>query len=151
MNKREECVQEFHQAFGHPVNNGWNIKNLNLRMKLLKEELAEVQAEIDVIVDILSLGEEANLFHLAELQDAVVNLLKELGDLQYVLSGMVVAIGAQGFFDRVVEEVHVSNMSKLEDGRILRREDGKILKGKYYKEANVQQFYNKIGGFIRAV
>jgi predicted HAD superfamily Cof-like phosphohydrolase len=34
--------------------------------------------------------------------------------------------------DDVLEEVQRSNLSKLEDGKVLLREDGKVLKGKYF-------------------
>ena len=38
------------------------------------------------------------------------------------------------------EEVHRSNMSKLENGKAIFREDGKILKGKNYFRPNLKQF-----------
>lgn len=38
--------------------------------------------------------------------------------------------------------VHKSNMSKLEDGKVLRREDGKVLKGKNYKAPNLKDLCN---------
>jgi len=38
------------------------------------------------------------------------------------------------------EEVHKSNMSKLENGKAIFREDGKILKGKNYFGPNLKQF-----------
>jgi len=47
-------------------------------------------------------------------------------------------------FDTVLpeafEEVHRSNMSKLENGKAIFREDGKILKGKNYFRPNLKQF-----------
>ena len=38
------------------------------------------------------------------------------------------------------EEVHRSNMSKIENGKAIFREDGKILKGKNYFRPNLKQF-----------
>jgi len=58
-------------------------------------------------------------------------LLKELADLQYVLSGTAVALGLP--LDIAFNRVHKSNMSKLNfDGKPLVRSDGKILKGPDY-------------------
>ena len=63
-------------------------------------------------------------------------MLKELADVQYVLSGMAVSLGLplQEAFNRV----HKSNMSKAgADGKAIRREDGKVLKGPSYVEASM--------------
>lgn len=48
-----------------------------------------------------------------------------------------------GAFDLAFEEVHNSNMSKLnEHGKPIFREDGKILKGANYFKPNLKQFIN---------
>lgn len=54
------------------------------------------------------------------------NLVKEWADLQYCVSQAAVFfdIPAEEAFDRV----HTSNMSKVVEGKVRRREDGKILK-----------------------
>ena len=43
-------------------------------------------------------------------------------------------------FVEAFEEVHRSNMSKLENGKAIFRKDGKILKGKNYFKPNLKQF-----------
>ena len=43
-------------------------------------------------------------------------------------------------FVEAFEEVHRSNMSKLENGKVIFREDGKIIKGKNYFRPNLKQF-----------
>lgn len=64
------------------------------------------------------------------------DLLKELADLDYVTAGTAVTFGWD--FDEAGKRVHKSNMSKLgEDGKPIRRADGKILKGPNYKPAFV--------------
>lgn len=148
MNKREVAVQEFHEVFGHPVGDGWSPKNLDLRMNLMKEELAEVGKEVEIIKDYIEMKNHTtfDLFQTVEFRGAVTNLVKELADLQYVLSGFVVSSGIQGFFDEAFDEVHRSNMSKLEDGKVLRREDGKILKGKNYQPATMKHFWENLKG-----
>ena len=58
--------------------------------------------------------------------------LKELADLVYVCYQYAENMG--WFLDEALNRVHLSNMSKLgEDGKPIRREDGKILKGPNYK------------------
>jgi len=64
-------------------------------------------------------------------------LLKEMDDLQYVLSGMAVVLGLplQVAFTRV----HQSNMSKLgADGKPVYRSDGKVLKGPNYTPPDLE-------------
>lgn len=101
-----------------------------------------------------------------ELGEALDNLLKEFCDLQYVIAGYENVTGeapdndpentlgshrynlianmlmlvSQEEIDACFLEVHRSNMSKLgEDGKPIRREDGKILKGPNYSPADIQK------------
>lgn len=57
--------------------------------------------------------------------------LKELADLVYVCFQYAAAAGWE--LDEALDRVHQSNMSKLVDGKPLKREDGKVLKGPNYK------------------
>ena len=57
--------------------------------------------------------------------------LKELADLVYVCFQYAVAAGWE--LDEALDRVHQSNLSKLVDGKPLKREDGKVLKGPNYK------------------
>ena len=88
-----------------------------LRAALLREEFREAMAEI---------GRGRDLQALA----------KELADLVYVCFGTAVLAGID--LDRVLAEVHRSNMSKVgPDGRIEKRADGKVLKGPNYAPPNL--------------
>ena len=60
-----------------------------------------------------------------------INQLKELADLVYVCFQYAAARGWP--LDEALDRVYGSNMSKLVDGKPLRREDGKVLKGPNYK------------------
>ena len=60
-----------------------------------------------------------------------INQLKELADLVYVCFQYAAARGWP--LDEALHRVYGSNMSKLVDGRPLRRDDGKVLKGPNYK------------------
>ncbi len=94
---------------------------MNLQQSLIDEEHLEVaHAYLDLKKDITN-------------KRARAHLLKEDVDLLYVVFQRAAAFGwdIQSAFNRV----HASNMSKLgEDGKPIRREDGKILKGPNYFE-----------------
>ena len=62
---------------------------------------------------------------------ARVNALKELADLVYVAFQLAAACGWE--LDEALDRVHQSNLSKLVDGKPLKREDGKVLKGPNYE------------------
>ena len=53
--------------------------------------------------------------------------IKELSDLVYVCYQYAENMGWD--LDEALRRVHESNMSKLEDGKAVYREDGKVLKG----------------------
>lgn len=107
-----QMVEEFHRAFGHPINAPFTMVLLAFRSSLVEEEYDEFT-------------EECNCGKITP------NLIKEIADLQYVLDGFCVSLGIDK--DEAVRRVHKSNMSKLgEDGKPILREDGKVLKGPNY-------------------
>ena len=114
-----EQVKQFHVAFGLPVKDraSWpSDERLELRLELLEEELEEVVQAV----------------HNRDL----VNLAKELADLEYVVNGFAIEAGID--LPAVTTVVHESNMSKLgADGKPMYREDGKVLKGPNYMEAQL--------------
>ena len=102
-------VRDFHKAFGQRIGEKPELPNVSertLRMKLITEEFNE-----------LCDAEEAN--DLVEVADA-------LADIIYIACGTAVSYGIP--LDDVFAEVHRSNMAKLVDGKVIRREDGKIQK-----------------------
>ena len=63
--------------------------------------------------------------------------LKELADLVYVCYQYAENMGWD--LDEAMDRVHKSNMSKLGlDGRPIRRNDGKVLKGPNYQPPNLK-------------
>ena len=74
--------------------------------------------------------EEFKEFNDATDYEPDANQLKELADLVYVCFQYAVARGWE--LDEALDRVHESNLSKLVDGKPLRREDGKVLKGPAY-------------------
>jgi predicted HAD superfamily Cof-like phosphohydrolase len=116
-------VTEFHRAFGVTDPAAPTLADAatqQLRFKLISEEFAEYQ-------EALAKGD------LVEVADA-------LADLAYVVVGSAVAHGLTRFGD-MFAEVHRSNMSKLgADGKPVRREDGKVLKGPSWSPPDLRPF-----------
>ena len=68
----------------------------------------------------------------------MVGVADALTDILYVTYGAGAAFGID--LDKCFEEVHNSNMSKLDrKGHPIYREDGKILKGPDYFEPNLEK------------
>jgi hypothetical protein len=55
---------------------------------------------------------------------------KELKSLELLVKVEATSYGLEGYMDDILDAVHTSNFSKLCDGELLMREDGKILKNK---------------------
>ena len=121
---REDKVKEFHDTFGAAIDDEWTPDLLKLRRDLMQEEMEEVAWELYMVSKVDTPAKRASL-------------LKELADLQYVLSGTAVALGLD--LEEAFNRVHESNMSKAgEDGKAVFRPDGKILKGPNYKEPDLK-------------
>ena len=80
------------------------------------------------------LMEEENNEYLEAANDGDLELVADaLGDKLYILCGTIIAHGMQHKIVEVFNEIHRSNMSKLgADGKPVRRDDGKVLKGPEY-------------------
>jgi predicted HAD superfamily Cof-like phosphohydrolase len=124
---REDFVKEFHEAFGLPtgeIDPTTLYELVELRKNLMREELDEVFNALDVWMYYVQDGVDAD--------HPKAELLKELCDLNYVLSGTAVVLGLD--LEEAFCRVHDSNMSKLgPDGKPIYRDDGKVLKGQNYK------------------
>ena len=110
-------VKEFHDVFGieysQQPNSEISEKIIALRHRLMAEENDEYL-------------EAASKNDLTLIADA-------LGDKLYILCGTIIAHGLQYKIVEVFEEIHRSNMSKLdENGKPIYREDGKIMKSNLY-------------------
>lgn len=107
----EESVRVFMNAAGQTVND--SRRNLDLRFALMDEEHDEV-------VEAINLGDR-------------VQIAKELCDLVYVVVGTAIALGIP--FNECFAALQISNMTKVVDGKLVLREDGKVLKGEGYVPA----------------
>lgn len=103
-------VLEFQRAFGLGVASEPHIpkdqKLRDLRISLLEEEFDE--------------------YTTAEEENDLVEIADALADIIYIACGTAAEYGID--LDAVFAEVHRSNMAKLVDGKVLRREDGKVKK-----------------------
>ncbi|HOS47415.1 MAG TPA: nucleoside triphosphate pyrophosphohydrolase family protein [Bacteroidia bacterium] len=111
------AVKEFHQTFGLDFQESPKTdigdRTIELRHRLMAEENDEYL-------------EAAKNNDLVQVADA-------LGDKLYILCGTIIAHGMQHKIVEVFEEIHRSNMSKLdENGKPIYREDGKIMKSNRY-------------------
>jgi len=123
MNPIVKSLLEFNNAFEIPKMDSPGLSNdelIELRIKLLKEEVEEY-------------AEAARAGDLVEVLDA-------LADIGYILAGTIINHGMQHIYDDAFDEVHRSNMAKLVNGKVLRREDGKVMKPEGWQPPNLAQF-----------
>lgn len=120
------ALKEWHQAanekkFMDEADKFGRVRRASLRLSLITEEAREVA---DELLDIMNGGGDRE------------KLAKELADLLYV------TYGCADLFDiplpAVFKEVHRSNMTKVQsEGKVERRDDGKILKGPNYQAPDI--------------
>lgn len=138
-------VEEFHKTFGYcqPSPRSAHLSDFNrnkLRLDLIMEETRE-------LADALANGNE-------------IETLDALCDLQYVLTGAIIALGYSYIFDDAFAQVHKNNMDKFwtesevdsysksdltfttvpEMGYIARRDDGKIVKPPHHSKVDLSEF-----------
>lgn len=74
----------------------------------------------------------------------LVEIADALGDKMYILFGSILKHGLQDKIEEIFDEIHRSNMSKLdENGRPIFREDGKILKSNRYFKPDIRKVLEK--------
>lgn len=100
---------------------------ISLRAALISEEYIEVINEMFLSRCELLVSSDLTR-ELSKKQKAA--LLKELCDLVYVAVETAVKLGLP--FDEGFARVHENNMTKLIDGKVIRAENGKILKPEGY-------------------
>ena len=133
VNQFSNKVREFHRAFDHPLDKTkltqHDVELLALRGRLIKEEAQEAFEALTDLILCAQLGKDQT--------GAKAQLLKELSDVLVVTFGTAEALGLpiEAGFNRV----HQSNMSKLGgDGKPKYREDGKVLKGPFYRAPDLK-------------
>jgi len=120
-------VREFHEVFGLDHHDTPKVdvgdRIIELRHRLMAEENDEY----------LEAAKDGNMTLVAD----------ALGDKLYILCGTIIAHGMQHKIVEVFEEIHRSNMSKLNaHGKPIYREDGKIMKSDKYFLPDIQGILN---------
>lgn len=124
MKHQLDSVAEFHKAF--------SVKDNHLPSRL-DEEKYTLRHKL--------MEEENNEYLEACFEEDVIGIADALGDQLYILCGTILQHGLQHIIEDVFDEIHSSNMSKLdEEGKPIFREDGKILKGKNYFKPDLKKF-----------
>jgi len=127
MQKQLQQLIEWHKKFEVPYrtepdpfdDSDEQMSLVNLRYRIMHEELKE--------------WKESAMYN-----DDIDKRAKELADILYTVFGTIITEGLQDSIERVFDEVHASNMSKLgTDGKPIKRADGKVLKGENYKEPDL--------------
>lgn len=139
-------VGEFHTTYGHPISDTpqpIDPDRTRLRLSLIAEEFLELMEA--------SYPTRSKTV-LAQLRRTVENTIKNrvpdpdlvqtadaLADLIYVIYGYALELGLP--LSQILEEVHSSNMSKLdpETNLPIYREDGKVLKGSNFREPAIKE------------
>lgn len=127
-------VKEFQESFNLPINK---------YPTLVSQELAALRYSL--------MSEENEEYLEAVYSKDIIGIADALGDKLYILLGTILTHGMQDVIESVFNEIHKSNMSKLdENGNPIingkngiydeSKEYGKVLKSKNYKEPNLKQF-----------
>lgn len=116
MTHEQIKVLRFHLATGLPIRPfpEFHPEDAGLRAALLEEEMEEL--------------------HEAQDERDIIKIADALGDLLYVVYGTAITYGID--LEPIFDEIHRSNMSKVRGG-VIRRADGKILKGPHYFPPNL--------------
>jgi predicted HAD superfamily Cof-like phosphohydrolase len=124
MEKQIKQVMEFYEAFNMPIPE--TMRFLHKERALLRHKL--IQEEVGELLD-ASMSSGGTLVDVA---DAIT-------DCFYILIGTALEYGIADKLPALFDEVHESNMSKLdENGKPIYREDGKVMKGPEYKKPNLK-------------
>jgi len=127
MKYQIDKVENFHNVFKQEMSDKpivYPKGGHDIRFNLMREENEEY----------LEACKEGNLVEIAD----------ALGDQLYILCGTILKHGMQHVIEDVFNEIHESNMSKLDkNGDPIFREDGKILKGENYFPPNLYKFFYK--------
>ena len=115
------ALAQFHRAFNLPMR------------QLPSADIDEAVAKLGVALR----EEEVGEFVAASESDDLLGIADALADIVYVAYGTALTYGID--LDAVLQEVHRSNMGKLDsDGKPLIRDDGKVLKSERYFPPDIE-------------
>lgn len=128
MSKHQDMVKQFMTAFGQATPGTFSPDEFpaKLRVSLIMEEALEFNDAVE--------------------NEDFVEAVDAICDLLYVTYGAAISMGIN--IDPFFEEVHRSNMSKLDPatGQPIYRDDGKIIKPSSYSRADIKTLMLKLYG-----
>ena len=118
MERQILSVVKFQEAFG--INTPTQPKMLGKKRTVLRQRLLEEEVQ--------------------ELRDAknILEVADALCDIMYITIGTAHEYGLSDRLIMLFDEVHDSNMTKLEDGKPIFRADGKVMKPESYRAPNLR-------------
>tara|TARA_B100000886_G_scaffold327800_1_gene275606 strand:- start:1290 stop:1691 length:402 start_codon:yes stop_codon:yes gene_type:complete len=121
-------VKKFHQAF--------LISNKDKPIAIVDESIFLLRHR---------LMQEENQEYLEACKNGdLVEIADALGDMLYIWCGTVLKHGMQDVICEIFDEIHDSNMSKLDkNNKPIFREDGKVMKGDNYFKPNIKSILLK--------
>ncbi len=121
----------------HKIN---SVKEFHTVFKIGSAEKPEGELSVDEYTLRYNLMREENDEYLEACRSGdIVEIADALGDQMYILFGTILKHGLQDRIEEIYDEIHRSNMSKLDkDGNPIFREDGKILKSELYFKPNIK-------------
>lgn len=151
-----ELVKQFYIAFGQQefLEKEMTEERMKLRKRLFDEELTEYNVAerennkvemLDAVCDMCYILVGTLLEMHKGNVDAVTDVIYfEEDDKSKFIFEKVFKNEFNDIFVKAFEEVHRSNMSKLQDGKAIFRADGKILKGADYFRPNLKPFVDEL-------
>jgi predicted HAD superfamily Cof-like phosphohydrolase len=122
-----QAVADFHNAF--------RIGNNDRPIAISKEE---------ALLRYTLMREENEEYLEAAQKGDLVEIADALGDQLYILLGTILRHGLQHKIEEVFDEIHRSNMSKLdENGQPIYREDGKVMKSALYFKPDIKSILER--------
>ncbi len=113
--------------------------NTTFKVKYRKNPLVK-ESDYNLASLRFNLMDEENREYLQAVEDCdIVEVADALGDQMYVLLGTIMKHGLQDKIFAVVEEIHRSNMTKLQDGAPIYNSNGKIIKGSNYERPKIAE------------
>jgi len=146
MKTLREQVAEFHEVGGHYSQSTPKLppkEVIVLRAKLIVEECFEAlealfpdcqgfckrKEEVLDTLGLLAVWESSTKPDIVAFADAC-------GDIDYVVEGARQAFGIDG--KPIADAIHAANMAKFPGGKVLKREDGKVIKPEGWKPPDIE-------------
>ena len=134
----------FKQEYSDKPTDSVDVATIKLRLKLALEELEElffavldVQSSKMVNKDFRRMNDFINNLPDSSFDIDLVEIADALTDIEYINNGTAAVFGIP--IDETFQEVHRSNMSKLDkDKHPVFREDGKIIKSELYSPPDLE-------------